>query len=161
MEHSVAISTQKQAFNAILFLFRHILDKQIDNLDSVVRSKVKRRLPLVLSQREIYEIIRRMKHPYRLMTEIIYGGGLRLSECLSLRIKDVDFQNNILTIRSGKGDKDRQTLLPTKVLPTLKKQILDIRKYYEDDRFEDRPGVELPRALERKYPNVGKEWAWL
>ena len=161
MEHSVAVSTQKQAFNAILFLFRHILDKQIHNLDSVVRSKVKRRLPLVLSQSEISEIIRRMKHPYRLMTEIIYGGGLRLSECLSLRIKDVDFQNNILTIRSGKGDKDRQTLLSTEVLPTLKNQILDIRKYYEDDRFEDRPGVELPRALERIFPNAGKEWAWL
>ncbi len=157
VEHSVAVSTQKQAFNAILFLFRHLLDKQIDNLDSVVRSKVNRRLPLVISQREISEIIRRMRHPYRLMTEIIYGGGLRLSECLSLRIKDVDFQNTILTIRSGKGDKDRQTLLSTKVLPTLKKQILDIRKYYEDDRFEDRPGVELPRALERKIPNAGKE----
>ena len=94
------------------------------------------------------------------MTEIIYGGGLRLSECLSLRIKDVDFQNSILTIRSGKGDKDRQTLLSTKVLPTLKKQIQDIRKYYEEDRFEDRPGVELPKALERKFPNAGKEWAW-
>ena len=160
VERSVAISTQKQAFNAILFLFRHILDKHIDNLDSVVRSKVKRRLPLVLSQREVSEIIRRMKHPYRLMTEIIYGGDLRLSECLSLRIKDVDFQNNILTIRSGKGDKDRQTLLSTKVLPTLKKQIQDIRKYYEEDRFEDRPGVELPKALERKFPNAGKEWAW-
>ncbi|MBW8003550.1 MAG: integron integrase [Planctomycetes bacterium] len=160
VEHSVAVSTQKQAFNAILFLFRHILDKQIDNLDSVVRSKVKRRLPLVLSQREVSEIIRRMKHSYRLMTEIIYGCGLRLSKCLSLRIKDVDFQNTILTIRSGKGDKDRQTLLSTKVLPTLKKQIQDIRKYYEEDRFEDRPGVELPRALERKFPNAGKEWTW-
>ena len=85
---------------------------------------------------------------------------LRLSECLRLRIKDVDFQNNIFTIRSGKGDKDRQTLLSTKVLPTLKKQIQDIRKYYEEDRFEDRPGVELPKALDRKFPNAGKEWAW-
>ena len=160
VEKSVAISTQKQAFNSLLFLFRHILDKQINNLDSVVRSRVKRRLPLVLSQREVFEIIRQMKHPYRLLTEIIYGGGLRLSECLSLRIKDVDFQNNILTIRSGKGDKDRQTLLSKKVLLPLKKHIQDIRKYYEEDRFEDRSGVELPKALERKYPNAGKEWAW-
>jgi integron integrase len=160
VERSVAISTQKQAFNSLLFLFRHILDKQINNLDSVVRSRIKRRLPLVLSQREVIEIIRQMKHPYRLMTEIIYGGGLRLSECLRLRIKDVDFQNNILTIRSGKGDKDRQTLLSKKVLLPLKKHIQDIRKYYEEDRFEDRSGVELPKALERKYPNAGKEWTW-
>ena len=94
------------------------------------------------------------------MAAIIYGGGLRLSECLKLRIKDIDFQNNILTIRSGKGDKDRQTLLSDKVLLALKEHIQNIKKYYEDDRFEDRPGVELPKALNRKYPNVGKEWAW-
>ena len=160
VERSVSISTQKQAFNAILFLFRHLLDKPINNLDSVVRSKIPRRLPLVLSRTEIFEIIRRMEHPYRLMAEIIYGSGLRLSECLALRVKDADFQNNILTVRSGKGDKDRQTLLPGKVVPVLKRHIQDIRKYFEDDRFYERPGVELPRAIDRKYPNAGKEWAW-
>lgn len=160
IEKSVAVSTQKQAFNAILFLFRHILDKKILNLDSVARSRVKKQLPLVLSQSEIVEIIKLLKSPYRLMAEIIYGGGLRLSECLNLRIKDVDFQNNILTIRSGKGNKDRQTLLSKKAAFSLKDHLLNIRKYYEDDRFESRPGVELPKALERKYPNAGKEWAW-
>ena len=160
VERSVAISTQNQAFNANLFLFRHVLDKLINDPDSVVRSKIPRRLPLVLSRKDVFEIIRRMDHPYRLMVEIIYGCGLRLSECLKLRVKDVDFQNNILTVRSGKGDKDRQTLLPEKVLPALKKHIQDIRKYFEDDRFYERPGVELPKALERKYPNAGKEWAF-
>lgn len=160
VERSVALSTQKQAFNAILFLFRHILDKKILNLESVTRSKVKRRLPLVLSQDEIAVILKQLQNPYRLMAAIIYGGGLRLSECLKLRIKDIDFQNNILTIRSGKGDKDRQTLLSDKVLLALKEHIQNIKKYYEDDRFEDRPGVELPKALDRKYANAGKEWAW-
>lgn len=160
VEKSVAVSTQKQAFNAILFLFRHILDKQILNLDSVARSKVRKRLPLVLSQIEIVEIIKHLENPYRLMAEIIYGGGIRLSECLQLRIKDIDFQNNILTIRSGKGDKDRQTLLSKKAAFSLKEHIQKIRKHYEDDRFENRPGVELPKALERKFPNAGKEWAW-
>ena len=160
VERSVSIATQKQAFNALLFLFRHVLDKPIDNLDTVVRSKIPRRLPLVLSRREVAEIIGRMDHPYRLMVEIIYGGGLRLSECLSLRVKDVDLQNNILTVRSGKGDKDRQTLLSEKVLPALRKHIEGIRKYFEDDRYYERPGVELPKAIERKYPNAGKEWAW-
>jgi len=160
VEKSVAISTQKQSFNAILFLFRHILDKKILNLDSVTKSRIKRRLPLVLSQTEIIKIIEHLKNPYKLMAEIIYGGGLRLSECLNLRIKDIDFENNILTIRSGKGDKDRQTLLSKKAAISLKDHIQKIREYYEDDRFEDRPGVELPKALERKFPNAGKEWAW-
>ena len=94
------------------------------------------------------------------MAEIIYGGGLRLSECLKLRIKDVDFQNYILTIRSGKGDKDRRTLLSQKTAYSLKEHIQKSRKYYEDDRFDNHPGVELPKALERKYPNAGKEWRW-
>jgi len=94
------------------------------------------------------------------MAEIIYGGGLRLSECLKLRIKDVDFQNNILTIRSGKGDKDRQTLLSQKTAVELKEHIQKSREYFEDDRFNSYPGVELPKALERKYPNAGKDWGW-
>ena len=160
VERTVSIATQKQAFNAILFLFRHILDKQIDNLDSVIRSKVKRRLPLVLSQKEIVNIFNHMHDPYKLMAELIYGGGLRLSECLNLRIKDIDFQNNILLIRSGKGDKDRKTLLSKKCIFPLKEHIQNIKIYYDDDRFYNRPGVELPKALERKYPNAGKEWAW-
>ena len=113
-------------------------------MESVTRSKVKRRLPLVLSRDEIAVILKQLQNPYRLMAAIIYGGGLRLSECLKLRIKDIDFQNNILTIRSGKGDKDRQTLLSYKVLLALKEHIQNIKKYYEDDRFKDRPGVELP-----------------
>jgi len=160
VEQSVAIATQKQAFNAILFLFRHILGKQILNLDSVIRSRVERRMPLVLSQPEINKIIDQMNHPYKLMAEIIYGGGLRLSECLKLRIKDVDFKNTILTVRSGKGDKDRQTIISKKITPVLKDHIQSIRKYYEEDQYENRPGVELPKALERKYLNAGKEWAW-
>ncbi len=160
VEKSVAVSTQKQAFNSILFLFRYVLDKKIDNLESVTKSRVKKRLPIVLHQFEIVSIIKLLDNPYRLMAEIIYGGGLRLTECLQLRIKDLDFQNNIITIRSGKGDKDRQTLLSANVAISLKEHIQKNRIYYEDDRFEDRPGVELPKALERKFPNAGKEWAW-
>ncbi len=160
VERSVAVSTQKQSFNAILFLFRYILDKKIDNLESVTKSRAKKRLPIVLSQTEIVSIINLLENPYRLMAEIIYGGGLRLSECLNLRIKDIDFENKILTIRSGKGDKDRQTLLSAKAAVSLKEHIQKIRIYFEDDRYEKRPGVELPKALERKFPNAGKEWAW-
>ena len=160
IERQVSISTQKQAFNAILFLYRHILDKEITNLDSVVRATKKRRLPVVLSGKEVLSIINRMHYPYKLLTEIIYGGGLRLSECLNLRIKDVNFKNDILTIRSGKGDKDRQTILAKKVKEPLQEHIMKIRRLYEEDRLENRPGVPLPKALERKYPNAGKEWSW-
>jgi len=160
IERQVSISTQKQAFNAILFLYRHILDKEITNLDSVVRATKKRRLPVVLSAKEVLSIINRMHYPYKLLTEIIYGGGLRLSECLNLRIKDVNFKNDILTIRSGKGDKDRQTILAKKVKEPLQEHIMKIRRLYEEDRLENRPGVPLPKALERKYPNAGKEWSW-
>ena len=111
VERSVAIATQKQAFNAILFLFHHVLGKTINDPDSVIRSRVPRRLPVVLSRAEVSDVTKQMPHPHRLMAEMIYGGGLRLSECLKLRIKDVDFQDNVLTVRSGKGDKDRQTLM--------------------------------------------------
>ena len=160
IERSVAVSTQKQAFNAILFLFRRVLDIPVENLHDVVRSSKPRSLPVVLSRKEVDKILRRLNHPYDLMAQIIYGGGLRLSECLKLRIKDIDFQNTILTVRSGKGDKDRRTLLPGKSIADLKAHLRSIRKYFEDDRFHNRPGVELPKALERKYPNAGKEWGW-
>ena len=96
IERQVSISTQRQAFNAVLFLFRHILNKEITNLNTVAKAKSKRRLPVVLSAKEISEIIKHMYYPYKLLVEIIYGGGLRLSECLNLRIKDIDFKNNIL-----------------------------------------------------------------
>ncbi len=160
IERQVSTSTQKQAFNATLFLYRHILDKEITNLDSVVKATTKRRLPVVLSGREISEILSHMYYPYKLLAEIIYGGGLRLSECLNLRIKDINFRSDILTIRSGKGDKDRQTILSKKVKEPLKQHIMKIRKLYEEDLMENRPGVPLPKALERKYPNAGKEWPW-
>jgi integron integrase len=94
------------------------------------------------------------------MAMIIYGGGLRLTECLSLRIQDIDFERQCITIRSGKGRKDRQTLLPSAIVPVLKKHLSDIKKYYDMDRYNKIAGVQLPFALERKYPNAGKEWGW-
>ena len=94
------------------------------------------------------------------MTELIYGGGLRLAECLSLRIKDIDFERQCLTIRSGKGNKDRQTLLSNTVIPALKEHLLSIRKYYESDLKNNIARVQLPYALNMKYPNAGKEWGW-
>ena len=159
VQRGLAASTQKQAFIALLYLFRNILFKKISNLTDVVRSSHYKKLPLVLSKIEIQSIIAHMNGIYKTMVEIIYGGGLRLSECLSLRIKDIDFQRRCITIRSGKGNKDRQTLLPQTVIPELKKHLISTKKYYESDQQNNISGVQLPYALNRKYPNAGKEWA--
>lgn len=157
---NVSFSTQKQAFSAILFLFRFVLFKEIENLTSVIKAPNNRKIPVVLSRSEVKSVIAGLSGVYQIMAKLIYGGGLRINECFMLRIKDLDFESNLITVRSGKGDKDRQTLLSESLVPYLKKHMESIRKYYELDRSKDSPGVELPKALERKYPNAGKEWAW-
>jgi integrase len=125
VEKNVAVSTQNQAFNAILFLFRHVLDKRIDDISDTVRAQRKRRLPVVLTKSEIGQLLDKMSGLYLLMAKIIYGCGLRLRECLQLRIKDIDFDRNAVTIPSGKGDKDRETVLPE----SLKDNLSSTAKY--------------------------------
>ena len=156
----VSSTTQRVAFNALLFLFRHVLAKEISGLDGAVRARIPKRLPVVLSRQEILRVFDQMEGTARLMAGIIYGGGLRLQECLQLRVKDVDFERGCLTIRSGKGDKDRQTLLPESLKDDLQRHLRKVRELYEEDRRKECAGVWLPNALERKYPNAGKQWAW-
>ncbi len=160
VERKVSASTQNQALNAIVFLYRHVFDKDIEGEISAVRAKQKRRLPVVLTAKEVDKIVSEMSDINRLMARLIYGCGLRLQECLQLRIKDVDFEQGVVVIRSGKGDKDRRTVLPEAVREELAKHLTDIKVIYEKDRKEQLNGVQLPGALERKYPNAGKEWAW-
>ena len=156
----LAASTQNQAFNAILFVFRHVLDLEITGLEETIRSKRKRTLPVVLSRQEILRVFDNLQGVHRLMAGIIYGGGLRLQECVSLRVKDIDFERNYLTIRAAKGDKDRQTLLPENLKDDIRAHLEDASYLYEEDRQKNLEGVWLPNALERKYPNAGKEWSW-
>ncbi len=160
VQRRVSISTQKQAFNALLFVFRYIIEVEINNLDNVPKSKIMRKLPVVLSGDEIAKIFSNMEGVQRLMVKLIYGSGLRLEECLTLRIKDLDFENNVITVRSGKGNKDRRTVLPQHLAESLSVHIKKIRILYEKDRKENCNGVELPFALEKKYPDAGKEWNW-
>ena len=160
IERKVSASTQNQAFNAILFFYRHVLDKEIGKLSGTVRAKYRRRLPVVLTKQEIAQIFEHLKAKHLLMCKLIYGCGLRLKECLTLRVKDIDFAQNCLTVRSGKGDKDRQTVLPESLKNDLQKHIEEVHSLYEKDRSDGLPGVYLPNALGRKYPNAGKEWAW-
>lgn len=156
----VSFSTQKQAFNGLLFFFRFILNKEVGDLKDVLKARPSRKLPVVLTLIEVTSIFKEMTNPYLLMARLIYGSGLRLIECLKLRIKDIDFDNGRLIVRSGKGDKDRTTLLSKSLYADLKLQLSKAKKIYEKDRLDSIPGVELPSALDRKFPNAGTEWAW-
>ena len=160
VDQRVSVATQRQAFNALLFFYRYLLDTEIEDLSGTVSSRISRKLPVVLSRPEIDTILGRLPYPQKLMCRIIYGGGLRISECLSLRIKDLDMKAGVVTIRQGKGNKDRSTLLPTSLNGELETQIGSARLIFDRDREENQNGVPLPYALERKYPNAGKEWSW-
>jgi integron integrase len=159
VERKIAASTQNQALNSVLFFFRHGLGKQVDDLDAV-RARKRRRLPVVFSPEEIGQVFDHMYGTMKLMAMLTYGGGLRLAECLGLRVQDVDIQRGIVTVRSGKGDKDRTTILPDMLKDDLTAHLTRIRKVYDEDRAQNVPGVYLPNALERKYPNADKEWKW-
>jgi integron integrase len=160
VEKNVAISTQDQAFSAVLFLFRYVLNKPIENIGEAIRAKRTRRLPVVLTKREVEALIAQLSGLDLLMAKVIYGCGLRLQECLQLRIKDIDFERSTITIRQGKGDKDRQTVFPESLKIELRAHLDKVLLIHEKDRKNNLPGVETPNALGRKYPNAGKEWGW-
>jgi integron integrase len=160
VERKVSASTQNQAFNALLFLFRNVLNKDIENLQGAVRAYPKRRLPVVLTQQEVRRLLDKLEGTSHLMAQLIYGCGLRLKECIRLRVKDIDFEQNCLTVRFGKGGKDRQTVLPESVKDELRGHLDTVRELYDKDRREGVSGVYLPEGLDRKYPNAGKEWIW-
>jgi integron integrase len=144
----------------MLFLFRKVFDRPLDEITEAVRATRRRRLPVVLNQNEINAILAHLAPLYRLMARLIYGCGLRVGECISLRVKDLDCEQGSLTVRSGKGDKDRLTVLPESLKNDLQEQLMQARKLFESDRERQANGVCLPDALERKYPNAGKEWGW-
>jgi integron integrase len=160
VDKRVSASTQNQALNAVVFLFRHVLDKNIEGEISAVRAKKTRRLPVVLTMAETDTIFAQMEGLHRLMAKVIYGCGLRIQECLQLRIKDVDLEKGMVIVRAGKGDKDRRTVMPESLREEITSHIQTVRVLYEKDRASHAAGVQLPNALERKYPNAGKEWAW-
>jgi len=160
VEERIAAATQQQAFNALLFLFRHVLRTQVNGLGETVRAFKPKRLPVVLSVEEIRRIVEVLPNPYSLMAKLIYGAGLRLSECMSVRIRDLDFENERIMVCGGKGDKDRITLLPAAIHQDINIQLKSVRRLYEEDRRLKRPGVPLPQALERKYTGASFQWSW-
>jgi site-specific recombinase XerD len=146
VERNISRSSQNQAFNALLFFYRHVLEKDLDNISDVVRSRKRKNLPVVLTKEEVSRLLDHMSGIYLLMAQIIYGGGLRLRECVNLRIKDIDFDRNSISIIAGKGNKDRQTLLSETVKDELKNHVKTIYPIFQKDQKNNIPGVELPNA---------------
>lgn len=156
----VSASTQNQALNALLFLYHEVLSKKIGLIDGVVRAKRPQRLPVVLTKDEVKRVLDGMNGAPRLMGLLLYGAGLRLMECCRLRIKDIDFSRNEVVVRSGKGNKDRYTMLPSAVRDSLMQHLRAVKSQHDEDLKNGLGRVSLPNALDRKYPNAGKEWGW-
>jgi integron integrase len=152
--------TGAQALSALLFLYRDVIGMDIPWLDEVVRAKRPTRLPVVLTRDEVRAIIRQLRGTQRLMAILLYGSGLRLLECARLRVKDIDFARRQVTVRAGKGDKDRVTTLPTIISHELARHLEAVKQQHDADLRQGAGWVELPWALARKYPNAGREWAW-
>ncbi|CAG0906108.1 unnamed protein product [Darwinula stevensoni] len=160
VDGKVAASTQNQALSAILFLYRDVLAVDLPWLNDVVRAKTPQRLPVVLTQQEVAAVLGRMDGVYGLMAQLLYGTGMRLMECVRLRVKDVDFDRAEVVIRDGKGGKDRVTMLPQKSITLLQAYFEKRRLLYEDDLAKGLASVYLPDALERKYTQAATSWAW-
>ena len=156
----VSASTQNQAFSALLFLYQEVLGLKLTGLEDVVRAKRPGRLPLVLSPQEVAAILRRLHGTPCLMASLMYGAGLRLLECARLRIKDIDFGRVEITVRDGKGQKDRVTVLPVGLVTPLKTHLARVRRQHEMDLSDGAGSVDLPDALHRKYPRAAWEWSW-
>ncbi|MCP3961877.1 MAG: integron integrase [bacterium] len=156
----VSPSTQNQALCALVFLYKHVLGRDVGELEDVVRAKRRRRIPVVLTRDEVRDILRRVGGVPWLVLTLLYGTGMRLMECLRLRVQDIDLARNEITIRDGKGGKDRRTMLPEVVKPALQAHLAKVKLIHQRDLEEGFGRVELPGALARKYPAADKQWRW-
>lgn len=156
----VAASTQNQAKSALLFLYREVLEVELPWLNGVEQAKAPKRLPVVLTRGEVQAVLARLRGDHWLIGSLLYGTGMRIMECLHLRVKDIDFERKEILIRDGKGFKDRVTMLPSAVLGALREHLLRVRALHEQDVAAGVAPVYLPYALERKYPAAGRDWGW-
>lgn len=159
VNRGVAAATQNQALNSILFLYKEVLGIELAGIDAQ-RAKRTRRLPTVLTQGEVAALLKEVDGEAGLVCQLLYGCGLRIAETLSLRVKDVHLAAGNLEIRGGKGDKDRTMVLPKALLEPLREHLKKVRRYYDEDRREERPGVALPHALAEKNPGAAVSWPW-
>jgi len=160
VEDHVAASTQNQALSALLFLYEHVLEQPLDRIEGVVRARRPKRLPVVLTVDEVSRVMAHFSGEKWLIAMLLYGGGLRLLEAPRLRVKDLDFERGEITVREGKGDKDRVTMLPQAVNRPLQDHLRRVQAVHQQDLAEGYGRVELPHALARKYPKANREWGW-
>ena len=160
IEKNVAPATQNQAMNALIFLYRRVLKKELTGKIDAVRSVKKNKVPVVLSREEVAAVISIMEGVPRLVTQLLYGSGLRISEALRLRVQDIDFSYKQITVRSGKGGRDRVTTFPKSMEPLLKDHLNRVKAIHTHDLAAGHGAVYLPNALARKYPNAPIEWGW-
>ena len=160
VEKHVSSSTQNQALNAILYLYKNILDKEIGYIDEINRAKRIKHLPVVFSRKEASDIINNLEGIIKLIVSLLYGTGMRLGEALSLRVKDIDFEMNHIIVRDGKGEQDRITVLPQKIIPLLKEHIRKVKNLHDKDLKDCLGRTKLPYALAKKYVNAEKEFGW-
>jgi integron integrase len=159
-ERNVAAATQNQALAALLFLYKEVLQLELPWLDGIPKAKRPRHIPAVLTQEEARRLLEQMVGTHALMARLLYGTGMRLTECLCLRVKDVELTRHEVIVRDGKGGKDRITMLPTALEPALREHLARVRALWELDRENGLPGVELPYAYGRKHPGAGRQWGW-
>jgi len=160
VEGNVAASTQNQAFSALLFLYREVLHQDLGELLDAVRAKKPARLPVVLTRAEAHQVIDGMTGTYQLMAKLLYGSGLRLMECLRLRVKDIDFERREIIVRDAKGGHERVTMLPASLVAPLQEHLKRVKLLHTQDLAAGYGQVYLPYALDRKYPNAATDWGW-
>ncbi len=159
-ERGLSASTHKQALSALLFLYSRVLGVDLPWLQELGRPRVQRRLPVVLTQQEVAAVFGRMQAEHLLLAQLLYGTGMRISEGLQLRVKDLDFEHRTVIVRAGKGGKDRALMLPERLAPALHAQLAHSRELWLTDQAQGRGGVAMPDALARKYPRAGTSWTW-
>jgi len=160
VHRNVSAATQNQALQALLFLYRHVLEIELPWLDNITRASRPKRRPVVLSRTEVHAVLTQLEGTSWLIAHLLYGSGLRLMEALRLRVKDLALDRGELMVREAKGGKDRVTVVPAALDTPLRAHLARLRAWFEDQRRRGAPGVSLPSALSRKYPRVGTEWGW-
>lgn len=160
VKEKVSASTQNQALSALLFLYRYVLERELGQLGNVIRARRPARLPVVMTRAEVKAVLNHLQGEQRLIAVLMYGTGMRLMECLRLRVKDIDFGWGEVTIREGKGDKDRRTMLPEKAAKPLGEHLERVKRIHARDLAAGYGRVPLPYALSRKYQNASSEWGW-
>jgi integron integrase len=153
-------ATQNQALNAIVFLYERVLKRKVGHINEFPHAQTPKRLPTVFSHPEVLRVLDHLPHPELLVASLMYGSGLRLEESVSLRIKDIDFAQHMIVVKSGKGDKDRSTLLPESAIPLLKHQIESVRHLHHQDLIANYAGAALPMSYQRKNPSSAREFPW-